>query len=277
VHQKAVSRYAGFALLITALLAAPCSAVDLQEIVRRADAALKADWAADPDYAYVERDETTKGGKVSSKTAQVVYMEGSDYSMPTAIDDHPFPAERRQAELRKLAEELRRRRAEGASAREHRLAEYRKQRDENGSLLLAFAESFNFELLREETMEGHAAYVLQANPRERTGTLTRAQKVLSGMRGTVWIDKEQFHAIRAECTVFAPVPIYGALAKVLPPTSIDLRLSPATPNIWLITEFSLALNVSKVFFKSSSTTRSTYTEYRPNSVVLEELLREAGQ
>ncbi len=263
-------------LLLAGAAADPCRGADVEEIVARASATIRSDWAADPDYAYIERDETVKSGKTSSKTSQVVMMDGSDYYMPIAIDDHPFSPERQKTELLKLKKEFERRKNEDAGARERRIAAYKKREDENGSLLLEFPKAFNFELLREEPMNGFPAYVLSATPKKRTGPLGLAAKVLSGMDGTVWVDSAHFHAIRGDCTVMSAVPIYGILARVLPGTHIDLELSPVTDSIWLITKFSMNLNLSKLLlFNSKETTRNTYTEYRLNSEVLDDLLAKA--
>jgi hypothetical protein len=92
------------------------------------------------------------------------------------------------------------------------------------------------------------------------------------MRGTVWIDQENFHAIRVECEVINPVPIYGILARVLPGTHIEFGMAPVTNSTWLIGELSMKLRVSKLIFKSMDVTRSTYSDYRLNSLVLTELM-----
>lgn len=263
-------------LLLTSVI--PCFGADLQEIVQRGTAMIQSDWAADPDYAYVERDETLKNGRMKSKTSQVVMIEGSDYYMPLAVDDEPLPTGQQMTELEKLKAEVRRRMNEDPEARTRRIAEYRKRENENGSLLLEFPKAFQFELLREEMMDGFPAYVLSARPKRRTGPLSRAAKVLSGMKGTVWIDSENFHAIRGDCDVIAPVPIYGILARVLPGTHIEIRMAPVTAATWLVTRFAMTLMVSKFwFFNSMEVTESTYSEYRPNKAVLDELLAKADQ
>jgi hypothetical protein len=249
-----------------------CGAADLEEIIRRGSATLRSDWAADKDYAYVERDEVQRHEKATSKTSQIVYLDGSDYSVPIAVDDQPLAPDREKAEVEKLKNEARRRSTESPEARQERIRKYRKERDENEALVLDFPSAFNFELLREEEMNGHPAYVLSGTPKKRPGPLSLAAKVLSGMRGTVWIDKENLHAIRAECEVVNPVPIYGILAKVLRGTHIEFEMAPVTDSIWLISELSLNLKVSKVFFKSTQITRSTYSAYRLNSLMLDELL-----
>jgi hypothetical protein len=249
-----------------------CRAADLQEIVRQATATLHADWSADPNFAYVERDEVRRGEKVTSKTSQVVYIDGSDYNLPLAINEQPLAPERESAELEKLKNEFRKRNAESPEARRQRIAKYKKERDENEALVLDFPEAFTFELTGEETINGYPAYVLTGEPKKRPGANTLAAKVLSGMRGTVWLDKRDFHAIRAACDVTTPVPIYGVLARVLPGTHIEFGMAPVTDSTWLIGALSMELKVSKLIFRSMEITRSTYSDYRLNDVVLKELL-----
>jgi hypothetical protein len=249
-----------------------CRAADLQEIVGRATATLQSDWAADPDYAYVERNEVQKNDKVTSKTSQVVYIAGSDYYLPLAINDQTLTPDREKAELEKLKDEVRRRNMESQAARRQRIEKYKKQRDENEALVLDFPNAFTFEMVREETMNGYPAYVLSGTPKRRTGAVSLAAKVLSGMRGTVWVDKENFHAIRVECDVTTPVPIYGILARVLPGTHIEFGMEPVTNSTWLIGELTMKLKVSKLGFKSMEVTSSTYSGYRLNDRLVAELL-----
>lgn len=259
------------------LLAAACHAADLQEILKRGTSAIQSDWTADPLYACVERDETRKDGKITSKTSEVVMIEGSDYSILMAVDDQPLSPERQKAELIKLKEEVQKRKRDSPSEREHRIAAYKKQRDENGELLLGFPQAFIFQVTGEDTKDGYPAYVLSAAPKARTGSVTRAQKVLSGMEGTAWIEKDGFHAIRVDVHVIRPVPVFGMLATVLPGTEIEFGMTPVTESVWLVNEVSMNLEVSKLhMFKSAQVTRTTYTQYRLNSQVLEELLAKAG-
>jgi hypothetical protein len=241
-----------------------CQAADLAEIVRRGTAVLQADWAADPGYAYVETDHVQKNGQETSHSYQVVFIAGSDYNVS-------LPAS--ETEVEKLKSEIQRRNSESPQARRQRMANYKKQRAENSDLLMEFPKCFTFELLGEETMNGHAAYVLAASPVKRTGQVSRAAKVLSGMQGKVWLDRETFHMIRAECVVIAPVPVYGVLARVMPGTQIELQMSPVTESVWLINDFSMTLNLSKLWFKSKQVTESTYTKYRLNQAAIDELLR----
>jgi hypothetical protein len=246
--------------------------------VQRATAALNSDWASDPLYACVERDEVQKGERLTSKTFEVVMIDGSEYHFGLAVDDQPLSPDRQTEELIKLKKEVRRRKSESPSARRARVNAWKKKRDENGELLLDFPTALTFQLLGEETKNGHSAYVLSATPILGIVPTTRAAKVLSGMQGKAWVEKDTLHPMLVECTVVTPVPVYGALASVLPGTQIEIKMTPVTDSTWLIDEVSTRLNVSKLhMFKSTQVMRSTYSQYRLNSSVLGELLSKAGE
>ena len=188
-------------------------------------------------------------------------IDDADYFVPLAVDDQPLAPERRKAEIQKLRAEVERRRDASASARAQRIAKFRKEHDENGAILLDAPNAFAFGFLREETVNGHPAWALSATPKERSGPLTRAAKVLSGMHGTIWIERDTFHVIRVEADAVKPVPIYGILARVLPGTHIELDLTPASSSTWLVSRLALTLALSKVLlFKSTQVTRSTYSD-----------------
>jgi hypothetical protein len=252
-----------------------CRAADLQEIVQRAGEAIKTDWAADLDYSWLERDEVHQNDKSTSKSYQVVMIAGSDYYMPVAANDQPLTPEQKKSEREKLRNEVQRRNSETPQARRQRLENFQKQREENDALVFELPRAFNFQLVREELKNGHPAYVLSAAPRKRSGPMSRAARVLTGMQGTIWIDKESFHTIRAEVDVITSVPIYGILARVMPGTHLDFEMAPVSDSVWLMTERSMTLAVSKLFFfKSTQETRSEFSGYRPNSAALDLLTKE---
>lgn len=251
-------------------------ALDPNEIVHQAADALNSDWKADPGYACTEKDEVQKGGKTTSKTFEVVMIDGSEYHVPIATNDQPLPPDRRRAELIKFKDEVQRRKSESPEARRKRVEAWKKQRDENGELLLDFPAALTFHFAGEEVKDGHPAYAFMGTPKPGLVPVTRAQKVLTGIQGKAWVDKETLHPIHVECTVVKPVPVFGALASVLPGTDIEITMSKVAESTWLIDSVSMKLNISKLhMIKSRDVTRSTYTNYRPNSAAVEELLSEA--
>lgn len=264
------------AISVAAVTGGQCRALDTNEIIEHATAALKADWAADPLYANVERDEIQKGGKSTSKTFMVLMIDGSEYHFPEAFNDEPLAPSRHQMELLRLREEVQRRRNESPAARQSRIDAWQKERSENGELLLDFPGVLDLALLGEETKDGQTAYVFSATPKPGIMPATRSEKVLAGVQGKAWVDKETLHPSRIECTVVKSVPVFGPLAHVLPGTEIGIGMTRVADSTWLIDRVSIKLNIARLeIFKSSTKTVSTYTRYRPNSVVLSELLDEA--
>ena len=251
----------GLCVLFIACVPACCSGADLDEIVRRGGAALKADWARFEDYSFVEKDEVLKNGAWTARTSRVVFIDGSDYYAPVDAEPVLFQSE------------AARRSAETPDQRRARIAKYRKAREANDALVRDFADAFTFELTGEEIIDGRRAYVLAATPKKRAGPLSLAAKVLSGMQGTVWLDEESFQPVRAKCDVVKAVPVYGILAKVLPGTHVEFALAPVTDSVWLLSELSMNLQISKFFFfHSARVTRASYSDYRLNAEVLAGLL-----
>jgi hypothetical protein len=122
-------------------------------------------------------------------------------------------------------------------------------------------------------MGPHAVYVLPGVARPRTGALSRTARVLSGMRGTVWITKDGFHTVRGEFTAVTSVPVFGILAHVLPGTHVEITTSPVNESTWLLASWNQTLKLSKfIVFRSTEETRTTFSDYRLNDEVLRELL-----
>jgi hypothetical protein len=145
-----------------------------------------------------------------------------------------------------------------------------KQRDENGELVLDFPTALAFQMLGEEIKDGHAAYILAATAKPGIVPTTLAAKVLTGIQGKAWVEKDTMHPIRVECSVVKPIPRYGALASVLPGTDIEIGMTKVADSTWLINTVSMKLKVAKVHvFKSTAVTRSTYSDYRLNASAIE--------
>jgi hypothetical protein len=235
--------------------------VDVQEIVRKADTAMQADWAAAPDFAFIQRDAMTSKGVTTSKTHHVFMIAGSDYYMPIAIGDNPLSADQNNLELEKLGQEVERRNHETPDESRRRSERYRKLREQNGILLNEFTQAFDFALAGQETVNGHEAYVLSATPRAGYRPPNRTAKVLTGMRGRLWIDKESFHWVKAEADALKPVSVFGLFAHVLAGSRMELEMTPVTDAVWLISRFEVCMRLSIFWRKSETTTETTFSEY----------------
>lgn len=177
-------------LCIAGILALPCAGAPLspREIVQRSVAVMEGNWKRAPEYAFTEHDVETSGGSRTVKTQQVLMIEGSPYYRLIAKGGAALSAQQQAAEERKLRQEIARRRKESPEARARRIGDYDKERKQNHALMREMADAFDYRLTGERTVDGRRVWVLAATPRPGYQPKSLQTRVLTGMRGTLWID-----------------------------------------------------------------------------------------
>jgi len=121
--------------------------------------------------------------------------------------------------------------------------------------------AFHFTMAGEDTIDGRRCYVLAATPRPDYRPVSRDTKVLKGMRGTMWIDAEQYQWVKIQAEVFRPVAFGLFIAHVQPGTELTLEQQPVQGNVWLPSHFSTRVNARIMFFSRRSTDDETYSGY----------------
>lgn len=254
------------------LFAAAAIAVqpDAKEIVRKSVAVNDADFQAIPKYTHRETDVQTKldsSGQqtsVSKKTIEVLMIEGSPYEKLLAVNGKPLSAEDQRKEEEKLQKEIAKRRSESASARSARIAKYQKSRRSDHLMMQQMVFAFNFKFVGEDMVNGRPAYVLDAEPRPDYRPLNQEAKVLTGMKGRLWVDKTGYHWMKVKAEVIKPVNYALFIAKVGPGTSFEFEQTPVNANLWLPSRFEQDVNAKILGIKSIRTReQETYTNYQP--------------
>ena len=247
--------------------------IDVEDLVSRAGRTRQSDWAAAPAFSFIQRDLTVSKGTITRKTHRVFNISGSDYYMPIAVNDVPLPAAQEEMELRRLKEEVDRRTNETSKEAQHRAEQYYRAREQNGILLLEFTKALDFTLVGEEMINGHATYVLDATPRPSYQPPNRTARILTGMHGRLWIEKESFHWVKGDAEVLKPISIFGFFARVLPGTQLKLEMVPVNESVWLVSRFAVDMKVSTFWRKSTKSTDSTFSDYQPAPAALAQALR----
>ncbi len=236
-----------------------------QEIVRKSVEAIQEDWAEAPKYSYLERDlESKRDHPRIAKTYRVLMIDGSPYNLVTAINDQPLPPDEKAAEQRKLEREIEKRRNESERERRRRIGKYAKERDHDHEMLQLMAETFEFHLSGEAQVDGHACWVLDAEPKPGYEPTNHESHVLKGMKGQLWIDKATNQWVKVHAEVVRPVTFYGLLAKVEPGTEFDLEMEPVANGIWFPKKFNVRVKATALgFFSENSNESDTYRDYQP--------------
>jgi hypothetical protein len=223
------------------------------QIVRRSVAVNTGDWQAQPEYAFREHDvkskidQTGKARVEESKTYEVSMIEGSPYNRLIAVENEPLSKAQEQAEQAKLERETRRRQRESRGDRKARISKYQGERTEEHMLMQQMTEAFTFALAGTERVGGVDCYVLNATPNPSYRPPVEKTRVLTGMRGRLWIDSAHFHWVKVQAEVISPVEFALFIAKVKPGTRFELEQQPVG-NVWLPKCFTQTVNATVLGF-----------------------------
>jgi hypothetical protein len=235
-----------------------CAGLDVQTIIKKSVAANEADWKAAPNYACHERDRTGP----TSKTYEVTMILGSPYRRLIAVNDEPLSPQASANEQRKLEQVIAQRRAESPEQRQKRIAQYEKERRRDHLLLEQLTQAFDFKLIGSRVINSRDTYVLRATPRRGYRPPNMECRVLTGMRGELWIDKKTFQWVKVTAHVIHPVNIEGFLAQVQPGTRFELEKMPVDDGIWLAKHFEMRSSAKILFmFNRSDQEDNTFSNY----------------
>jgi hypothetical protein len=231
------------------------------QLIRTSVAATKADWKAQTHFSYLERDVDEKDGVTSSKTYRVCMIEGSPYSRLIADGGEPLPPREQAAEGEKLRGEIHKRANESPQERAKRVAQYQIGRERMFALLDEMAQAFDFKAVGQQKIDDHEVNVLQATPRPGYEPKSHETKLLTGMKGTLWIDKDSHQWVRVEAETIKPVSMGWFVAKVMPGTEFSLAQVPVMGKFWLPGRFVVRVKARILWWEKNYTHSETYYDY----------------
>jgi hypothetical protein len=223
-----------------AVAAAPRAVAEAgaQEIVRRSAEVQAADFQALPQFNYFQ---TARNPDGTSRTWERLMLFGSRYSRLVAENGMPLPADRQAAEEARLQRQTSERGQESPSKRAVRVNTYEQERQRDNLLLQEMPRAFDFTLVGEDRLQGHEVYVLKATPRRGYRPPSNRARVLTGMEGTLYIEKATFHWVKVQARVIHPVSIEGFIARVNVGTRFELEQMPVSTGIWLPSRFAMTV------------------------------------
>ena len=190
-------------------------------------------------------------------------MLGSPYRRLIAINGHPLQADAQRREMRNMQEALEKRRRDSPEERQDRVSKYLKEKQQENLMMSEMTRAFQFRLLGTQKLRGHEVYVFDAAPDPNYKPANTKAKVLTGMRGKLWIDAKSYHWVRVEAEVDQPVYLEGFLARVDRGTKFVLDKEPVGDGNWVPTHFAMQVN-SKIlgFISHNSSEQDTFSQYR---------------
>jgi hypothetical protein len=249
----------GVLLLVQACGAADVGEANVQDIIQKSVEANQRDFEAEPHYTNKETDRTG----TSTKTYQVMMIDGSTYNRLIAVNGLSLSSQQNQDEERKLKAVQAQRRSESPGDRQKRIAKYQQDRRRDNEMMQQLTVAFTFKLIGERKVSGFEVYTLRATPKPGYQPPNMASQVLPGMTGELWIDEKSYNWVKVTAKVIRPVSIQGFLAEVEPGTHFELEKRPVGGGIWMPTHFAM-YSVAKVlfFFGHNTQENETFWDYQ---------------
>jgi hypothetical protein len=265
-------------LLILASATAGLCQTDAREIVRRAVAADERNWKAARNYTFSERADLRyldSQGRVKSQEIRIhdiMLLDGSPYRRLVARDDRSLPRGEEKKEQEKLARSIAERREETAAQRAQRLAEYDRRPEWQREAWRELPEAFDFRLAREEVWDGHSLYVIDATPRQGYQPRSRTAKVLAHLQGKLWVDRQDYHLLKAEVEVVDTITVGLFLVRVAKGSRAAFEQTLVNDEVWLprhVRAFvSARLGLLKVLRIEQEISYSKCREFQANSPII---------
>jgi hypothetical protein len=251
--------------VVLLLLASGAWAQDASEIIKRASDRDFTNFENRKNYTFQERTEFRQyngKGKISKteiETFEVLILGGRPYEKLIARNDKPLSEKDAQKEQRKLDDEGEKRQRQTAAEK----ARLDKERMEEQKYLREFTEAFDFKIIGEDQVSGKPCWVISVDPKPGYKPRQSEAKMFTKLRGKVWIDKEQYHWVKAEGEAIDTLSFGFFLFRVAPGAKVSFEQTSVNGEVWLPSRISVRAEARiAVLKKMNAEIDITYRDYK---------------
>jgi hypothetical protein len=207
--------------------------------VRRSVSKDQVNWSLARNYTYVENSterELDKNGKVkktTSERAEVSILYGERYYRTLEKDGKPLAGKDEQNEEKKLAKWTAKREAESEQQRAKRLADVEKKRQREREFLKEVPDAFKLTLEGQEPVNGHMAYVIDAEPRPGYQARTSEAKYFGKIRARIWIDESDYQWVKVDAETTDTISFGLVLFRLYKGARLHFEQTRVNDEIWL--------------------------------------------
>lgn len=203
------------------------------------------------NYTYTETNEQKdydKSGrltKTESETYEILTLGGREYGKLIARDGKPLSEKDARRIQEKFDRELKRAENETPQEKAKQEKERQKQRDFANELPAAF----DFKLIGEETISGRPVWVITAEPKPDYHARDQIAKIVTKMRGKVWIDKTELQWVRVEAESIGTLSFGLGLLRIGPGSVVHFEQTRVNDEVWLPASGNIKVNGRLVLLK----------------------------
>jgi hypothetical protein len=227
-------------LLTFTLFLGSVQAQDPVEILRHSVDLDRKDSEHLKDYTYIQESEErtyrgNKPGKPDSETNEISMLAGRQYERLIAKNGKPLSAKEEKKEQEKMDRELAKRQHESTSDK----AKQEKARAEGRQFLNQLADAFILHVEGEEQVSGKPAWVISAEPKPGFRPKESNAKILTKVRGKLWIDQAEYQWVKAEVEILDTISMGFALLRIAPGLRVSFEQTRVNDEVWLPSRISM--------------------------------------
>jgi hypothetical protein len=209
-----------------------------------------------PSLRYQLRKTTAK----SNLTKEIVETPDGGVARLTAIDGHPLSPSQERLEIDRL-----RVLDANPTIEAHRHRNETQDAERIRKFMRLLPEAFLYRYAGQTETANGEVIRLSFEPNPRFSPPDFESRILTGIRGEVWIDPEEMRAVRMEGRIFKTVDFgWGILGTLYPGGTLLLQESKTAACGWQMAHLNLHLEGKELLFKSLHiTVEETATDYHP--------------
>jgi hypothetical protein len=260
-----VARIALLALSAFLLFRTPVHAQDATGIIRQSVERDATNFERFRNYTFLERVEERRygrSGNLSSKeiqTYEFMVLGGRPYGRLVERDDKALPAKEARKEQERLDKESAKRQRESASDK----AKQDQDRAEERRYLREVPEAFDLTLQGTEEIGGRPVWIIGAQPKPGYKPKIKRAKILTNLRGKIWVDQEDYQWVKAEVEVINPISFGLGLVRLAPGAILNFDQVRVNDEVWLPAHVSVRADARLIYLrKLREELDITYHDYR---------------
>lgn len=237
------------------MLCLPLGAQTPREIVQRSVAMERSNSARIREFTYRQRQQERQydgSGKLKQtiiRTWDISFLEGSPYRRLVARNDLPLSPDERKFEEDRMRFTAGQRRNESKADRAKRVGEWESRQKKQREPVLEVPDAFDFKLSGEETVDGAAAYVIDATPKPGYKPKSSSGAYLPEMKARFWIAKKDFQWLKADAETLDTITFGGILIRLAKGSTLSMEQGRVEDALCLPKRFVIHASARVALFK----------------------------
>ena len=255
-------------------------AQDAREIVRKSVELDQLNWQRMKDYTWVahetERHLDSNGNtkSVESRAWETMILYGEPHRRTLERDGQPLSGEEQRKAQEKLDKAVAKLEHETPEQRQHRQAQYEKEREKDRAFLREIPDLYDFQLEGGAKVVGRDTWVILATPNPGYKPKSGDAKAMLKIKGKLWVDKQEYQWVRLEAETTDTISYGLFLARLSPGAKLVFEQTRVNDEVWLPKrEFSSGsgrLGLLKKIVMEQELTWSNYRKFQVESRVVSE-------